>query len=88
MTIDQVLWECFRNFASLDEANAAMHCSPVRYSPITFRVAEQLDPLPHDWLAPHNAKWLDRVLRDRGRYPEDVGRVEADPPGSRDREET
>ena len=85
MTIDQVLWECFRNFASMDEANAAIHCSPVRYSPITFRVAEQLAAIPRGNLTFRNAKWLDTVLRDRGSYPEDVGRIEADnPPGSRE----
>lgn len=74
LALDQVLWECFRHFAHLDESNAAMHTAQVRYSPITFRVAEHLEHLDLSWLYPTNASLLDNVLRARGTYEEDAGR--------------
>jgi hypothetical protein len=75
MTIDQVLWECFRHFIHLDESNAAMHTAPVRYSPITFRVAEHLAPiLKRDWLSPDGRYQLQQVVNHLGAYEEDKGR--------------
>lgn len=73
MTLDQVLWECFRHFVHLDESNAAIHCAQVRYSPLTFRLAEQLEDLP-SWFDPWNAELLDTVLKHRNKYEEDKGR--------------
>lgn len=73
-TVDQTLWECFRYFSALDESNAAIHVSQVRYSPITFRLAEQLASVNRDDLAAHNARLLDEVLRHLGAYEEDKGR--------------
>lgn len=40
--MEPVLWECLRFFAHRDEANAAVHCAPVRWSAITERIAEAL----------------------------------------------
>lgn len=72
--LDNVLWECFRHFVHLDESNAAMHCGLVRYSPLTFRLAEQLDAFPNDireFLHPRNIPILDDVLAHRNQYEED-----------------
>jgi hypothetical protein len=75
LSIDQVLWECFRHFASLDVSNAAMHTAMVRYSPITFRLAEHLAPiLDTEWLDTHNHALLAEVVGQLGAYAEDPGR--------------
>jgi hypothetical protein len=73
-TIDHVLWECFRHFVHLDEANAAIHFAPVRYSPLTFRLAEHLAPIPSEWLTPPDDYLLRNVLNHLGAYEEDRGR--------------
>ncbi len=64
----EVLAYCFQHFANLDKANAAIHMADVRFSPITFRLAETLHA--------HNVfgHTLAQVLDDKGRYPEDRGR--------------
>lgn len=80
MTLDQVLWECFRHFVHLDHSNAAVHCAIVRYSPITFRLAEELQAMlvrsNDTWrdLDQGGAELLDDVLEHIGRYEEDRGR--------------
>ena len=38
----EIVWQAFRHFVHLDESNAAIHAAPVRYSPLTFRLAEVL----------------------------------------------
>ena len=75
---EAMLW-AFRHVFHNDCMNAAMHCSQVRFSPITFRLAEALtsrynayggDGLPGD------AMGLVRVVMgDRGLYEEDPGRA-------------
>lgn len=71
MVIDPLQWS-FEHFARLDESNAAIHCSPVRWSPITFRLAAALQACGAvDELT-------GRVIADVGRYPEDRGRIELD----------
>jgi len=63
-------------------ANAAMHCAEVRYSPITFRIAEHLDALEAGAVFrahPNDMRWellvvLDDVRSHRGAYAEDTGR--------------
>ena len=68
MTQLEVLYQCLRHFASMDEANAAMHCADVRYSPITLRLAEALHDLGDSRdLSMH-------VWAHVGAYEEDKGR--------------
>lgn len=62
------LAECLRFFAYRDESNSAIHCGPVRYSPLTFRVAEALAESD----APTQLAF--DVLAHAGRYEEDRGR--------------
>jgi hypothetical protein len=78
-----VIFEAFRYFAHMDEANAAIHMSRVRYSPITFRCAEHLQgrlaevrSLSNRNLLPMHPDLglLERVLNDLGEYEEDKGR--------------
>ncbi len=78
MAVSDVLWECLRHFAHMDEANAAMHTAQVRYSPITFRLAEALvrsfEPLDN---GPKDEA-VRRVFAHKGLYPEDTGRQGGD----------
>jgi hypothetical protein len=76
MTLDEILWQAFRHFVHLDESNAAMHCAPVRYSPITFRLSEALIAhcTPLDNGVGDRDALVQRVSNDRGRYLEDAGR--------------
>jgi len=70
-----VLWQCFRHFVHIDKANAAIHCAQVRYSPLTFRLAELLHASEfYDELAPEPAEMLRSVIGDLGTYEEDSGR--------------
>lgn len=41
---EAALW-ALEHFEALDQANAKIHCAPVRYSPITFRLASALHDL-------------------------------------------
>lgn len=71
MTLDDILWNCFQQNFHADCSNAAIHTAPVRYSPLTFRLAEYIwDTFPgfrvNDDL---RAVWLDR-----NQYQEDTGR--------------
>lgn len=73
--LDRVLWACFEHFATRDIGNAALHMSQVRYSPITFRLADQLDAMNvYDGLTPVNADLLREVVSHQGQYKEDRGR--------------
>ena len=42
MENDSVLWS-FLYFYHTDKANACIHCSPVRFSPITVRLFQELE---------------------------------------------
>lgn len=66
-----VLGWCLSHFVHIDEANACMHCAPVRYSPITFRVAEIVMTMAGP---AHAHKLASEVLSHRGKYAEDKGR--------------
>lgn len=71
MIDDGVLW-AFEHFYHLDCANAKIHCAPVRFSPITFRLAEACVAKwskGEDW-----TKQLAHVMHDIGQYEEDKGR--------------
>jgi hypothetical protein len=72
MTLEEVLSYSFRHFFALDHSNAAVHCAKVRYSPITFRLAEQIS-LMHQNGSDLPAA-VATVMKDRGSYPEDTGR--------------
>jgi hypothetical protein len=39
MNLQEVLLHAFRQNFHLDHSNASIHCSTVRYSPLTFRLA-------------------------------------------------
>jgi hypothetical protein len=72
MDLVDVLYQAFLVMYHQDHANAAMHCASVRYSPLTFRLAEQVDQL-----TPSSVSVLPDVygvMLDRGLYPEDPGR--------------
>ena len=73
MPEDQVFDFAFTYFASMDEANAALHCAPVRYSPITFRLADVLTAHgnAYGW---RTTDQVQRVMSHRSSYPEDTGR--------------
>jgi hypothetical protein len=60
-----------RHFVHTDEASAAMHCAGVRYSPITFRLAEALAPISE---ALSMTTEVARVMAHVGQYAEDTGR--------------
>ena len=75
ITVNQVLWECFRYFANNDESNAAIHCSPTRYSPITFRLAEHISESFQSCSVDLGLEVrLKTVLEHLGKYREDEGR--------------
>jgi len=68
---EAALW-ALHYFEGVDRANAQMHCAPVRYSPITFRIALAL----HDAWPPTEPPTEDlaRVLQHVGAYTPDPGR--------------
>lgn len=68
MRLDETLFQCLRYFVHTDEANAAMHTADVRYSPITFRVAEAL------YAEGDRSEMTVKVMGARATYPEDPGR--------------
>lgn len=79
MNLIDLLYECFRHFYHLDHSNAAVHVAPVRYSPITFRLAEAIDQacrVSTTHLVPSNQVYPDvySVILDLGSYEEDPGR--------------
>ena len=71
--METLLYQCFRHFYHLDQSNAAVHMAPVRYSPITFRLAEAIQDLVTEV---SNDIYPDvyGVLLDLGAYEEDKGR--------------
>ena len=71
MPLHDILWHCLRQNVHLDESNAAIHTAPVRYSPITFRLAEYLW---NHFPSYRNRIELAAVAADLGSYDEDTGR--------------
>ena len=67
-----LLYECFKHFYHLDHSNAAIHMAPVRYSPITFRLAEAINN-QHD-VSQTVFPDVYVVMLDRNTYEEDRGR--------------
>ena len=68
----------FRYFFHMDHQNAAIHMAPVRYSPITFMLAKQLDDEARrqDMMYDGDQIYIEvgRVRAHAGAYPEDKGR--------------
>lgn len=71
LELHQILWFCFVHFYSLDQSNAPIHTATVRYSPITFRIAEYLW---HHFAGYRSRGELRAVILDSGAYDEDLGR--------------
>lgn len=68
---DLLLW-CFTQNYHLDKSNAAIHCAPVRFSPITFRLATALTA---HWPEGEDiTSEMSEVLGHIGAYAEDRGR--------------
>lgn len=74
-SIVETLAECLRYFAHHDQSNAAIHCGNVRYSPLTFRLAECLELIPGANLESTLDELLEDVLAHHGTYAEDKGRT-------------
>ena len=73
------LYQSFLHFYHLDCANAAIHNATVRFSPLTFRLAEALTDNTHGvYIQVVNEGWSERelmhVMNDKGAYAEDAGR--------------
>jgi hypothetical protein len=71
MELHEILWHTLRQNVHLDESNAAIHCASVRYSPITFRIAEYLW---NHFPSYRQRLELAQVVADSGSYAEDPGR--------------
>ena len=72
MISSEVLLWCFQQNYHADKMNAAVHCAPVRFSPITFRLCEAL---LETWGELDDITAEMAVVRAHsGMYAEDVGR--------------
>ena len=71
LPLQEILWYSFKHFYHLDQSNAPIHTSTVRYSPITFRTAEYLWNHFPSYQA---IEELRTVILDTGQYEEDTGR--------------
>ncbi len=69
--LDPVQWAFLQNY-HLDKSNACVHCAPVRFSPITFRLYAAVMNLwdPDDDITAEMAE----VRAHLGKYEEDKGR--------------
>lgn len=65
-----LLYCIFDYFVCTDESNATIHCADVKYSPITFRLAETLSKDGYYF----DDSCVARVMAHKGRYEEDSGR--------------
>lgn len=69
--IEAAQW-AFEHFEAMDRANAKIHCAPVRYSPLTFRLCRALyDVWPEKEDITQEMQW---VRQHDGLYAEDTGR--------------
>jgi len=68
---DILIW-CFLQNYHLDKSNACVHCAPVRFSPITFRLCQALMAfIPDD---EDITQEMAEVKSHIGEYEEDKGR--------------
>jgi hypothetical protein len=72
VSLIEAAYMAFRFFYHYDRSNAAVHCAEVRYSPITFRLAEAISGYSTVMAAEHDD--LMEVLNHVGLYEEDPGR--------------
>jgi hypothetical protein len=70
--LHEILWHALRQNFHADCANSAIHTAPVRYSPLTFRIAEYLW---NHFPSYRNRVELALVAADLGSYAEDPGRA-------------
>lgn len=71
MELHEILWFSFLHMYHLDHSNAPIHCGIVRYSPLTFRLAEYMW---RHYPGYRNHESLRAVILDSGAYEEDLGR--------------
>lgn len=72
MSTPEVLLWCFQQNYHADKMNAAVHCAPVRFSPLTFRIYEAL---MEGWSGGQDiTQEMAEVAHHRGSYEEDKGR--------------
>lgn len=76
MTLIEAAMVALRLVYHQDHANAAMHVGTVRYSPLTFRLAEVIieDDDFVAGLGGEDMHVLHQVITDKGAYAEDPGR--------------
>lgn len=75
VTATPIIRQCFSYFYNHDLANAAIHNASVRYSPITFRLAELLSDIGEATaVGVAFDMQVMAVLEDKGKYDEDKGR--------------
>ena len=68
---DPIQWAFLQNYY-LDKSNACVHCAPVRFSPLTFRLHAALVIL---WSEDeHETREMAEVAEHVGLYEEDKGR--------------
>jgi hypothetical protein len=72
MVIDDVLMWSFQQNYHLDKSNACVHCAPVRFSPLTFRLYEALMKVWHE--GEDITAEMAEVREHAGAYAEDQGR--------------
>lgn len=69
---NEVLLWCLQQNNHLDKSNAAIHCSPVKFSPLTFRIFEALI---YDWPDDEDiTQEMAEVRNHQNMYEEDSGR--------------
>ena len=72
MTLTEAaLWALRQNY-HLDRANAAVHCAPVRFSPLTFALYESLADTED--VSNADLYMFQHLERDHGAYALDPGR--------------
>jgi len=72
MSTDDILLWCFKQNYHADKMNACVHCAPVRFSPITFRL---LLALADQWPPGEDiTQEMAEVRSHIGQYELDLGR--------------
>jgi hypothetical protein len=69
MPDESTIYWAFLHFFHMDKANACMHMAPVKFSPITFHMLDEVLAEGSDW-----SSEMAEVKSHRGRYEVDPGR--------------